>query len=80
MPIAVILVVMVVLVAVRYPIVNTLAGWLVVFPIVTVSGGAIAWSIAIQRIDSLYSMRGFALILAVSAVPVALWVVRLNRS
>jgi hypothetical protein len=65
--------------AFRYPIINHLAGWLIVFPIVTVSGGSIAWAILIQRSDAAYSLLGYAVTLAISAAPVALLVARLAR-
>jgi hypothetical protein len=75
-----IVVVVVGLLAVRYPIVNQLAGWLLVFPLVTLAGGTIAWAIVIQRSAALFSFGGWAMTLALFAVPVALWVTRLNRS
>jgi hypothetical protein len=64
--------------AFRFPIVNALAGWLVVFPIVTVSGGSIAWVILIQRWDPLFSFLGYGLSLVAFAVPVAILVCRLT--
>jgi hypothetical protein len=66
--------------AFRYPIINHLAWWLVVFPIVTLSGGSLAWAILIQRWDALFSIRGYEITLIASAPPIALWVYRLNRS
>lgn len=80
MPVLLIILIVLVLLAMRWPIVNVLAGWLVVFPIVTVAGGSIAWAILIQRWDELFSLRGYGTTLAVFAVPVGLWVLRLNRS
>lgn len=79
MPVALILLIVIVLIAMRWPIVNVLAGWLVVFPVITVSVGSIAWSLLIQRWESLFSVQGYGTTLVVFAVPVALWVVRLNR-
>jgi len=80
MPVALILLIMLVLIAMRWPIINVLAGWMVVFPIVTIAGGSIAWSFLIQRWESLFSLQGYGTTLVVFAVPVALWVLRLNRS
>jgi hypothetical protein len=67
------------LLAIRYPIINHLAGWLVVFPIITLSGGSIAWAVLIQVWDGLFSLRGYGMTLAAFAVPVAFWVTRMNR-
>lgn len=78
MPALLILVIAVVLAAMRWPILNALAGWLVVFPIVTVASGTIAWAVLIQRWDALFSFGGYGATLATFAVPVAIWVRRLN--
>jgi hypothetical protein len=67
------------LLAFRYPIINHLAGWLIVFPLVTVSAGSLAWAVLIQLWDQVFSLRGYGATLIVFSVPVALWVVRLNR-
>lgn len=80
MPVWLILIIALVLLAMRWPIINVLAGWMVVFPIVTVSGGSIAWAVLIQRWDALLSLQGYGTTLAVFAVPVALWVSRLNQA
>jgi hypothetical protein len=80
MPVALVVMAALVLVAIRYPVVNHLAGWLIVFPIVTVSGGSIAWGILIQRWDAFFSLCGYGMTLAVFAVPVSVWVCRLNRA
>jgi len=65
--------------AFRCPIINHLAGWLLVFPVVTVSFGSIAWALLIQRWDVLFSLLGYGATLAVFSLPVAWWVLRLNR-
>jgi hypothetical protein len=66
--------------AFRYRIINCLAGWLIVFPIVTASAGSIAWGILIQWWGALFSLRGYGMTLAAFAPPIGVWVWRLNRS
>jgi hypothetical protein len=64
--------------AVRYPLINHLAGWLLMFPIVTLSLGSITWSILILRWDAIFSLHGYGGTLLACSVPVGLWVARLN--
>jgi hypothetical protein len=68
------------LLAFRFPLLNHLAGWLVVFPIVTLSAGSIAWAILIQRWDGLFSFCGYGMMLLAFAIPVAIWVCRLSSA
>lgn len=49
------------------------------FPLMTLSGGTIVWAIVIRHGDALYSPSGDGTTLVVFAVPVAFWVMRLNR-
>lgn len=78
MPVFWIVAVAVGLVAVRCPIVDHLAGWLVLLPLMTLSIGTIAWTIFIWHWDAAFSVHGYAMTLAAFAVPVAFGVKRLN--
>ena len=80
MPIFLLVIVVLGLFAFRYTVVDHLIGWFVVLPLVTLSGGTIAWSILIQRWSALYSLRGYEMTLAAFAAPVALLVARMNRA
>jgi hypothetical protein len=74
----VIFVVVLVVLAYRFPISENLANWLVLLPMGTLFLGTMGWCIAIQVDETLKSLRGFALSHAIAAMPVALLVQLVN--
>ncbi|MFO0660601.1 MAG: hypothetical protein U0165_12335 [Polyangiaceae bacterium] len=74
----VILFVVLAVVAYRFPVSENLANWIVLLPMGTLFLGTVAWIIAASVDESFKSLRGFAMMMAVSAIPVAVLVQLVN--
>jgi len=73
-------VVLLMLLAFRFPVIDRIVGWVVVFPLMTFCGGTLAWIVIQLSWGVLSSLAGYLATLAVVAVPVAYSVVWTNRS